>query len=54
MVFGTTMEIGMFNGGMASLNSLLREWDVAARDCVQIGFRFADLHTSPLGWPTPF
>lgn len=38
VVSRATVLIGVFNGGMAGLNSLLRAWDVAARDCVQIGF----------------
>lgn len=41
MVGGATKLIGVFKGGVTSLNRLLREWDVAARDCIEIGF--ADL-----------
>jgi hypothetical protein len=37
MVVGRATElIGVFNGGVAGLNSLLREWEIAARDRVQI------------------
>lgn len=37
MIVGrATVEIGVFNGGVTGLNSLLREWDVAARDGVQV------------------
>lgn len=41
MVGRATELIGVFNGGVAGLNSLLREWDVAARDGVQV--RLLDL-----------
>lgn len=37
----TTEEIGVFNGGVASLNCLLREWEIAVRDCVKV--RLLDL-----------
>jgi hypothetical protein len=40
----------MFNGGVTGLNGLLREWDVAARDCVQVRLDFEVLriqHDSP-------
>ncbi len=36
MVGRATVLIGVFNGGVTSLNSLLREWDIAARDSVEI------------------
>lgn len=37
VVVGRATElIGVFNGSMCRLNSLLREWDVAARDRVQV------------------
>jgi hypothetical protein len=38
MVSRATKSVCVFDGGMASLNSLLREWDVSARDGVQVGF----------------
>ena len=39
MVVGrATVLIGVFNCGMCALNSLLRDWDVAARDGVQVKF----------------
>lgn len=31
-----TELIGVFDAGMSGLNSLLREWEVAARDAVQV------------------
>ena len=34
----------MFKGSMASLNRLLREWDVAARNAVEVGFADLGLH----------
>jgi len=37
MVRRAAILVGVFNGGVASLNSLLREWDIAARDGVQVG-----------------
>ena len=52
VVTGTTIFVGIFNGRMACLNSLLREWDIAAGDRVQVRF-LADLHDEPwliAGW----
>jgi hypothetical protein len=43
MIVRTTMLVSVLNGGVASLNSLLREWEIAAGDCVEIG-RGTDLH----------
>jgi len=44
MVGRTAVKVSVFKGGVAGLHSLLREWDVAARDGVQIGLGvFADL-----------
>jgi len=37
MVFRTTMSVSVFHSSVSGLDSLLREWDVAARDGVQIG-----------------
>jgi hypothetical protein len=39
-----TKLVGVFNGGMASLNSLLREGEIAAGDCVEIGLGDLGLH----------
>lgn len=37
VVVGRATElIGVFNSGVAGLNSLLREWEIAARDRVQV------------------
>jgi hypothetical protein len=41
MVGGATELIGVFNGGVASLNSLLRDWEISAADGVEVGL--ADL-----------
>lgn len=62
MVVGRATElIGVFDGCVRSLNGLLREWDIAARDRVQVrlgnlglhGFlrEFATLH-SKVAWLT--
>ncbi len=37
MVGRATELISVFNGGVASLNSLLRDWDIAAGDGVEVG-----------------
>ena len=34
----TTIGVSVFNGRMACLNSLLREWEVSTRDGVEVGF----------------
>ena len=36
MVGGATVEIRVLDGCVGSLHGLLREWDVAARDGVQV------------------
>lgn len=36
MVGRATEGVSVFNGGMAGLNGLVREWDIAAGDAVQI------------------
>ncbi len=36
MVRRSTIGVSMFKGSVASLNSLLREWEVAARDGVKV------------------
>lgn len=37
MVVGrTTVGVSVFKGSVASLNGLLREWEVAARDGVEV------------------
>lgn len=38
MIHWPTVSISVFNSGVAGLNSLLREWDIAATDGVQIRF----------------
>jgi hypothetical protein len=44
LVDRTTVLVGVFNGGVAGLNCLLREGEIAARDGVQIAFvAFGDL-----------
>lgn len=42
----TAEGVSVFNGGVASLNSLLREWDIAAGDCVQVRLGFSGLSDS--------
>ena len=44
MVGRATVLIGVLNGGVTGLNSLLRDGDIAARDGVQIGLGAGDLH----------
>jgi hypothetical protein len=45
MVIGwATKLVGVFDGGVGSLNGLLREWDIAARDGVQVRFEVLQLH----------
>ena len=39
-----TVEVSVFNGRMASLNRLLREWEIAARDGVQVVLADLRLH----------
>lgn len=52
MVRGTAMLVSVFKGGVASLDRLLRERDVPARDGIQIGFGGRDLLHGKLlvGW----
>ncbi len=38
----TTVEIRVLDGSMASLHGLLREWDIAARDGIKVGFALHD------------
>jgi hypothetical protein len=35
-IFRSAVRISVFNSGVAGLNSLLREWEVSARECVKI------------------
>ena len=50
MVVGrTTIGVGVLHGGMACLDSLLREWDIAARDCVEVVFGGLGLHDKLTG-----
>ena len=44
MVSRTTIEIRVFNCGVTTLNSLLRDWDITARYCVQIMFEVLGFH----------
>lgn len=45
MVVGRATElIGVLDGGVTGLNSLLRDGDIAARDGVEIGFGDLGLH----------
>jgi hypothetical protein len=45
MVVGRATElIGVFNSGVAGLNSLLREWEIAAGDRVQVRLEVLGLH----------
>lgn len=43
VVSRATESVCVFDSGMAGLNSLLREWDVSARDGVQVGFSLGNL-----------
>lgn len=44
VIGGATILVGMFNGGVGSLNGLLREWDIAARNGIQVSFEVLQLH----------
>ena len=44
MVERTTELIGVLKSGMGCLHSLLREWEIAAGDCVQISLGNLGLH----------
>lgn len=41
---GATIKICMFKSGMAGLNCLLREWEIATRNCVEVRFSDLQLH----------
>lgn len=39
VIHWSAIRVGVFNSGVAGLNSLLREWEVSTRDGVEICFR---------------
>jgi hypothetical protein len=43
MVSWSTERIGVFSSSMAELDGLLREWEIAASDTVEPGFRAGHL-----------
>lgn len=49
VVGGATELIGVFDGCVRSLNGLLREWEIAARDRVQVGLGNLGLHDKLTG-----
>ncbi len=51
-IFRSAIRVGMFNGCMAGLNCLLREWDVAAADGVEV--RLLRLENLKLGHDASF
>jgi len=46
----TTESVGVFKGGVAGLHSLLREWEIAAGDGVQVGLGFEVLQRHDGPW----
>jgi hypothetical protein len=44
MIVWTTMLVGVFEGGMTGLHSLLREGKISAGDGVEVGLGVVDLH----------
>lgn len=36
VIHWSAIRVSVFNSGMAGLNCLLREWDIATGDCVQV------------------
>jgi len=44
VIHWSAIRVGVFNGSVAGLNSLLREWEVSARDGVEVRLlRFGNL-----------